>query len=168
MHRKRRQCTRPRSSGLRRQSFLTRMKRSCSRSWRGRWVAGRVCVRRRSRLPCACGDRTWRIQWPCAGGRSSVAEGHSGHGIVMPQCHHGGPGRAGNGEELAASTACGFITSVSRCKARPLSSPPYRRTRFRSPRAICGSRGSVVQKQSRMPRPGLKAFFGCEFVAGHR
>ena len=30
----------------------------------------------------------------------SVAEGHSGHGIVMPQCHHGGPGRAGNGEEL--------------------------------------------------------------------
>jgi 3,4-dehydroadipyl-CoA semialdehyde dehydrogenase len=30
----------------------------------------------------------------------SVVEGHSGHGIVMPQCHHGGPGRAGNGEEL--------------------------------------------------------------------
>ena len=30
----------------------------------------------------------------------SVADGHSGHGIVMPQCHHGGPGRAGNGEEL--------------------------------------------------------------------
>ncbi|HVV60202.1 MAG TPA: 3,4-dehydroadipyl-CoA semialdehyde dehydrogenase [Pseudolabrys sp.] len=31
---------------------------------------------------------------------SSIADGHSGHGIVMPQCHHGGPGRAGNGEEL--------------------------------------------------------------------
>jgi 3,4-dehydroadipyl-CoA semialdehyde dehydrogenase len=30
----------------------------------------------------------------------TVAEVHSGHGIVMPQCHHGGPGRAGNGEEL--------------------------------------------------------------------
>jgi 3,4-dehydroadipyl-CoA semialdehyde dehydrogenase len=30
----------------------------------------------------------------------SIAEVHSGHGIVMPQCHHGGPGRAGNGEEL--------------------------------------------------------------------
>lgn len=30
----------------------------------------------------------------------SVVDGHSGHGIVMPQCHHGGPGRAGNGEEL--------------------------------------------------------------------
>jgi 3,4-dehydroadipyl-CoA semialdehyde dehydrogenase len=31
---------------------------------------------------------------------SSVADVHTGHGIVMPQCHHGGPGRAGSGEEL--------------------------------------------------------------------
>ena len=31
---------------------------------------------------------------------STVADVHTGHGIVMPQCHHGGPGRAGNGEEL--------------------------------------------------------------------
>jgi 3,4-dehydroadipyl-CoA semialdehyde dehydrogenase len=30
----------------------------------------------------------------------SVATVHTGHGIVMPQCHHGGPGRAGTGEEL--------------------------------------------------------------------
>jgi 3,4-dehydroadipyl-CoA semialdehyde dehydrogenase len=30
----------------------------------------------------------------------SVATAHSGHGIVMPQCNHGGPGRAGAGEEL--------------------------------------------------------------------
>ena len=30
----------------------------------------------------------------------SIATVHTGHGIVMPQCHHGGPGRAGNGEEL--------------------------------------------------------------------
>src|SRR5580704_17204569 len=30
----------------------------------------------------------------------AIANAHSGHGIVMPQCHHGGPGRAGNGEEL--------------------------------------------------------------------
>ena len=30
----------------------------------------------------------------------SIAAAHSGHGIVMPQCNHGGPGRAGNGEEL--------------------------------------------------------------------
>src|SRR6476660_1486068 len=30
----------------------------------------------------------------------SVASAHTGHGIVMPQCNHGGPGRAGAGEEL--------------------------------------------------------------------
>ena len=30
----------------------------------------------------------------------TVAAAHTGHGIVMPQCNHGGPGRAGNGEEL--------------------------------------------------------------------
>lgn len=30
----------------------------------------------------------------------SVAESHTGHGIVLPSCTHGGPGRAGGGEEL--------------------------------------------------------------------
>jgi 3,4-dehydroadipyl-CoA semialdehyde dehydrogenase len=30
----------------------------------------------------------------------SIATVHTGHGIVMPQCLHGGPGRAGNGAEL--------------------------------------------------------------------
>ena len=30
----------------------------------------------------------------------AVVAGHTGHGIVMPQCVHGGPGRAGGGEEL--------------------------------------------------------------------
>jgi 3,4-dehydroadipyl-CoA semialdehyde dehydrogenase len=30
----------------------------------------------------------------------TIAGAHTGHGIVMPQCNHGGPGRAGNGEEL--------------------------------------------------------------------
>jgi 3,4-dehydroadipyl-CoA semialdehyde dehydrogenase len=30
----------------------------------------------------------------------SIATVHTGHGIVMPQCNHGGPGRAGNGAEL--------------------------------------------------------------------
>jgi 3,4-dehydroadipyl-CoA semialdehyde dehydrogenase len=30
----------------------------------------------------------------------SIATAHTGHGNVMPQCHHGGPGRAGNGAEL--------------------------------------------------------------------
>jgi 3,4-dehydroadipyl-CoA semialdehyde dehydrogenase len=31
---------------------------------------------------------------------ASIATAHTGHGIVMPQCSHGGPGRAGNGSEL--------------------------------------------------------------------
>jgi 3,4-dehydroadipyl-CoA semialdehyde dehydrogenase len=30
----------------------------------------------------------------------AIVSAHSGHGIVMPQCNHGGPGRAGAGEEL--------------------------------------------------------------------
>lgn len=30
----------------------------------------------------------------------SIRESHSGHGIVLPSCMHGGPGRAGGGEEL--------------------------------------------------------------------
>jgi 3,4-dehydroadipyl-CoA semialdehyde dehydrogenase len=30
----------------------------------------------------------------------AIAAAHTGHGNVMPQCNHGGPGRAGNGEEL--------------------------------------------------------------------
>ena len=32
----------------------------------------------------------------------SIANSHTGHGIVMPSCIHGGPGRAGGGEELGA------------------------------------------------------------------
>jgi 3,4-dehydroadipyl-CoA semialdehyde dehydrogenase len=41
----------------------------------------------------------------CGNGRilvvdPSIITAHTGHGIVMPQCNHGGPGRAGNGEEL--------------------------------------------------------------------
>jgi len=35
----------------------------------------------------------------------SIMESHSGHGIVMPQCVHGGPGRAGGGEELGGLRA---------------------------------------------------------------
>jgi len=31
---------------------------------------------------------------------AAVAASHTGHGVVMPQCIHGGPGRAGGGEEL--------------------------------------------------------------------
>lgn len=30
----------------------------------------------------------------------SIGDSHTGHGIVLPSCLHGGPGRAGNGEEL--------------------------------------------------------------------
>ena len=30
----------------------------------------------------------------------AIATAHTGHGIVIPQCNHGGPGRAGAGEEL--------------------------------------------------------------------
>jgi 3,4-dehydroadipyl-CoA semialdehyde dehydrogenase len=33
----------------------------------------------------------------------AIATAHSGHGIVMPQCNHGGPGRAGAGEELGGA-----------------------------------------------------------------
>jgi len=32
----------------------------------------------------------------------SIGNSHTGHGIVMPSCIHGGPGRAGGGEELGA------------------------------------------------------------------
>lgn len=32
----------------------------------------------------------------------SIGNSHTGHGIVMPSCIHGGPGRSGGGEELGA------------------------------------------------------------------
>jgi 3,4-dehydroadipyl-CoA semialdehyde dehydrogenase len=32
----------------------------------------------------------------------SIGNSHTGHGIVLPSCIHGGPGRAGAGEELGA------------------------------------------------------------------
>jgi 3,4-dehydroadipyl-CoA semialdehyde dehydrogenase len=38
----------------------------------------------------------------------AVAESHTGHGNVMPQSLHGGPGRAGGGEELGGLRALGF------------------------------------------------------------
>ncbi len=31
---------------------------------------------------------------------AAIVSSHTGHGVVMPQCIHGGPGRAGGGEEL--------------------------------------------------------------------
>jgi len=36
---------------------------------------------------------------------SSVGSQHTGHGNVVPSCLHGGPGRAGGGEELAGLRA---------------------------------------------------------------
>jgi 3,4-dehydroadipyl-CoA semialdehyde dehydrogenase len=38
----------------------------------------------------------------------AVAETHTGHGNVMPHSLHGGPGRAGGGEELGGLRALGF------------------------------------------------------------
>jgi 3,4-dehydroadipyl-CoA semialdehyde dehydrogenase len=39
---------------------------------------------------------------------SNVGTQHTGHGNVMPNCLHGGPGRAGAGEELAGLRALLF------------------------------------------------------------
>ena len=39
---------------------------------------------------------------------AAVGQTHTGHGNVMPQCVHGGPGRAGGGEELGGLRALGF------------------------------------------------------------
>src|SRR5271166_3377190 len=38
----------------------------------------------------------------------AIASAHTGHGIVMPQCNHGGPGRAGAGEELGGAYGLRF------------------------------------------------------------
>ncbi len=43
----------------------------------------------------------------------SVAAGHSGHGVVMPHCIHGGPGRAGGGEELGGLRGLRFYMQRS-------------------------------------------------------
>ncbi len=38
----------------------------------------------------------------------SMGKSHTGHGIVMPMCVHGGPGRAGGGEELGGLRSLHF------------------------------------------------------------
>jgi 3,4-dehydroadipyl-CoA semialdehyde dehydrogenase len=38
----------------------------------------------------------------------NIAEANTGHGIVMPMCTHGGPGRAGGGEELGGARGLRF------------------------------------------------------------
>jgi len=46
-----------------------------------------------------------------------VAQLHSGHGNVMPQSQHGGPGRAGGGEELGGARALNFYHRRSAIQA---------------------------------------------------
>jgi 3,4-dehydroadipyl-CoA semialdehyde dehydrogenase len=46
-----------------------------------------------------------------------VAQLHSGHGNVMPQSLHGGPGRAGGGEELGGQRALNFYHRRSAIQA---------------------------------------------------
>ena len=86
----------------------------------GRWIAGCVRVRRRSRL-LRVRHRTlahpMAVRWRSI--RPSL-KGTAGMVSLCRKCHHGGPGRAGNGEEPGASTAYGFITSASWCRARLL------------------------------------------------
>lgn len=38
----------------------------------------------------------------------SIGDSHTGHGIVLPSCTHGGPGRAGGGEELGGLRSLWF------------------------------------------------------------
>lgn len=46
-----------------------------------------------------------------------VAQSHTGHGNVMPQSLHGGPGRAGGGEELGGQRALNFYHRRSALQA---------------------------------------------------
>jgi 3,4-dehydroadipyl-CoA semialdehyde dehydrogenase len=46
-----------------------------------------------------------------------VAQLHTGHGNVMPQSLHGGPGRAGGGEELGGLRALSFYHRRSAIQA---------------------------------------------------
>jgi 3,4-dehydroadipyl-CoA semialdehyde dehydrogenase len=49
----------------------------------------------------------------------AVAKLHSGHGNVMPQSLHGGPGRAGGGEELGGLRALNFYLRRAAVQAAP-------------------------------------------------
>lgn len=48
-----------------------------------------------------------------------VGKGHTGHSIVMPQCVHGGPGRAGGGEELGGLRGLRFWMQRSAIQGSP-------------------------------------------------
>ncbi|MGH9744745.1 MAG: 3,4-dehydroadipyl-CoA semialdehyde dehydrogenase [Candidatus Acidiferrales bacterium] len=49
----------------------------------------------------------------------SIENSHTGHGIVMPSCIHGGPGRAGGGEELGAFRGLWFYHQRTAVQASP-------------------------------------------------
>ncbi len=51
----------------------------------------------------------------------SIGDSHTGHGIVMPSCIHGGPGRAGGGEELGALRGLWFYHQRVALQGSPLS-----------------------------------------------
>jgi 3,4-dehydroadipyl-CoA semialdehyde dehydrogenase len=48
-----------------------------------------------------------------------VGAGHTGHPIVMPQCVHGGPGRAGGGEELGGLRGLRFYMQRTALQGSP-------------------------------------------------
>lgn len=48
-----------------------------------------------------------------------VGRGHTGHAIVMPQCVHGGPGRAGGGEELGGLRGLRFYMQRTAIQGSP-------------------------------------------------
>ena len=50
----------------------------------------------------------------------SVGKAHTGHAIVMPQCVHGGPGRAGNGQELGGLRGLGFYMQRTAVQGSPV------------------------------------------------
>lgn len=50
---------------------------------------------------------------------AEVGRGHTGHAIVMPQCVHGGPGRAGGGEELGGLRGLRFFMQRTAVQGSP-------------------------------------------------
>lgn len=49
----------------------------------------------------------------------AVAKAQTGHGNAMPQCNHGGPGRAGGGQELGGLRALQFYHRLAAIQAAP-------------------------------------------------
>src|SRR5690606_41505720 len=50
---------------------------------------------------------------------SAVAKVQTGHGNAMPQSNHGGPGRAGGGQELGGLRAFAFYHRMAAVQAAP-------------------------------------------------